>query len=111
MATTVEIRQNDLLPLLDYTLVKDTSDTAHDLTDATVRFTMRNKLRGNVKINRATMTIIDAAAGQVRYSWIASDTNVAGEFVGEIEVTFSSGKILTFPEEEYIPIIIKKELG
>lgn len=110
MPTTVHVRQNDTLPYLDFGLVKDLNKTAHDLTGATVTFTMRNRKTDVVKIDGASVTLIDAAAGEVRYSWSSGDLDEAGYFNGEFQVTFADERILTFPAGEYIEIEVLAEL-
>lgn len=111
MVTTIYIRQNDLLPYLDFTLVKDTDNTPHDLTGATVTFIMANKEDRTVIINKKAMTIISALLGQVRYTLEAADVVTEGTYYAEVEVVFSNGKILTFPEKEYLTVEIKEELA
>lgn len=111
MPDKVYVRQNDTLPYLDYTLVRDSDNTPHNLTGATVKFTMAHKKTKEKKINEATVTIINATLGRVRYAWSVTDTNFVDEYEGEFEVTFSDSKILTFPENGYIQIEIIRELG
>ncbi len=105
----VEVRQGDTLPYLDFTLVSDTSDTPHNLSGATVTFSMIDD-NGDSKIQNGACTIVGAATGEVRYSFAAADTDTAGIFYGEFQVVFSSGKKLSFPEGEYIRITITPEL-
>ena len=67
--------------------------------------------RYSVTIPKSTSaTITNASNGAVSYTFSASDTNTAGLFQGEFQVTFSSGAIETFPNAEYISINILDDL-
>jgi hypothetical protein len=44
----------------------------------------------------ASATVIDEDAGRVKYVWQTGDTDTAGTFQGEFEVTYSSGEIEIF---------------
>lgn len=59
----------------------------------------------------STMTIASAAGGLVRYTWQPADTDTAGLFDAECQVLYSDGGIETFPEDGYISIDIKADLG
>lgn len=108
--TPVEIRQHDTLQDLDYTLV-DSALVAHDLTGATVKFSMSSKPGITPKVNLQSVALVDATNGQVRYTWQTGDTSNIGTYYGEFQVTFSSGKILTFPKGSYIIIKIISDVA
>ena len=90
---SIKIVQDDTRPPLEFNLTQDGSPV--DLTGSTVRFYMKDATTGTVKINGSTCTITDAPKGKCTYLWQASDTNTAGGYVGEVEVTFPDGKIQT----------------
>ena len=102
MATTFYIKQGDTKPSLSAQLLSDGS--AVDLTGATVKFHMGT-------IIDATATIVDAATGNVRYDWVTADTETAGLFRAEFEVTFSDGTVETFPNDGYLLINIIEEVA
>lgn len=95
------IKQNDTSPAIRQELTSD--GEVVDLSGASVSFIMEGKFD-------RTASIVDAAAGLVSYSWQAGDTATAGEFRSEWEVTFSDGKVETFPNAGYITIDIRPEL-
>jgi hypothetical protein len=99
MPYTFRIKQNDLRPYLSVELVTDQDGTACDVTNATVVFSMATSIGSTPKIDEAAVTVIDAAQGQVQYRWQAGDTDTIANYYGEIEVTFSDSRPLTFPEK------------
>lgn len=106
---TFYIKQNDTSPGILATL-QDASGVAINLVGATVRFHMRELNTGTTKVN-ALATVVTAASGIVRYSWIAADTNTVGSFQGEFQATYADGKIETFPNDGYIPIEITDDIA
>ncbi len=96
--TSIEftIKQNDTSEALN-AILNDSVSTAFSLFGCTVVFNMRSRSTGVVKINRASVTIVNAATRSVKYDWVTGDTSISGEFEAEFEVTFTDGKILTFP--------------
>ena len=102
------IKQNDTTPILQATL-KDADGNAVDLTGATVRFHMADAAF-NSKVDAAG-TVHDAPNGVVRYEWQADDTDTAGEFIAEWEVTYADNEVESFPSEYYLEIKVGQELG
>ena len=58
----------------------------------------------------AAATIVTAAAGLVRYSWNSGDTDTAGSYQAEFEMTYGDGSIETFPNSSNIQIDIMADL-
>jgi hypothetical protein len=96
-----EIKQGDRRPLFVVVLKDDfgePSESIVNLTTATSAvFNMRAANAGAVKVNRGSATITNAAGGEVTYSWGTADTNTAGSFEAEVEITWNDGKPETFP--------------
>lgn len=90
------IHRNDTAPALQATL-RDYAGTVINLTGATVTFTMVGS-DGTKKVNRQSATVVDAAGGIVKYVWQVGDTNEAGSFKGQWEVTYSDLTKQTFPQ-------------
>ena len=85
------------------------SGTAINITGASVLFKMRAVNSSSLKVN-SSATITNASNGAVSYTFSASDTDTAGLFQGEFQVTFSGGAIETFPNSEYISINVLDDL-
>lgn len=102
------MKQHDLLPQLQAGLLNGV--VAVNLSTATsVKFLMSNAIVGTVASAAATIT--DAVNGGVAYTWSPGDTDVAGTYKAEFEVTWSSGKKQTFPNDSYLQVKILADLG
>jgi hypothetical protein len=100
---TVQLKRNDTKDTISYT-VTNLDGSVVNLTGATVKFVMgKNKKL----ITNAAATIVSAAAGTVSYTLTESDTLSAGTFNAEFEVTFSDGKVKTYPSNGYILVDIQ----
>lgn len=97
----IYIVQNDTKPDLEFVITKDGRPV--DLTGCTVYFTMK-KIGGDIKINKAQCSIVDAESGLVKYEWQAGDTSEAGDYEGEVEVVDANGEVQTGYEKIYIKI-------
>jgi len=103
------IKTNDTSPKLAVTL-EDASGNAIDITGAFgVRFHMKAFGATSLKVD-APMTVASASGGIVQYSWVGADTNTAGTYYGEVEVTYADNTVETFPNNGYFTIIIKEDL-
>lgn len=107
MASTFHIKRNDTYPPAEATL--KSNGTAVDLTGASVRFHMLGQ-DGTVVVDAAA-TIEVAASGEVSYAWQAADTDEAGIYKCEWEVTYSGGGIQTFPNPGYNTVIIGGDIA
>lgn len=103
------IKQNDTSPALQATL-KDSNDTAIDLSNASVKFHMRKVGAVTPKID-ANATISNADGGVVYYQWQTGDTDTIGSYEAEFEVTFTGGEIESFPNNRYIQIEITNAIA
>jgi len=102
------IKQNDTSPSIRATLT-DASNTAIDLTAASVEFHMKHE-DGTIMVN-ANAGILSANSGIVKYDWVAGDTSRSGLNLGEFQVTYPGGTIETFPNGGYIKIKIIDEIA
>lgn len=111
--STFHIKQGDLVPALTATLqqaVGTAAATPIDLTTATaVKFAMRNRETGVLKINAAA-AVVSAAAGTVSYQWAGTDTDTIGNYDSEWQITWITGK-QTIPGAGYDVISIGDDLA
>jgi hypothetical protein len=106
---TFNIKQGDTGPRLLFAL---TPAADVNLTGATVRFNMRSRDNGTVRINRASAVIVTATVTPtVAYDWQAADTAISELCHAEFEVTYSNGVIETFPNDGFILIAVKDDIA
>jgi hypothetical protein len=101
------LKQHDRKPSIAATLTLD--GVAVNLTGASVKFIMSTAPGATPKVN-ATATIVSAVNGQVRYDWLAINTDTAGLYDAEWEVTYSDTTKQTFPTTTYLVIDIYPDL-
>jgi hypothetical protein len=106
-STTFIIKRHDTLPILTAVL-KDSSDVVLNLENTTVLFTMKDISTGDIKIDTQPCTIVSASSGIISYSWVATDTDTAGEYLGEFEIEYETGK-MTVPTEDALAIVILED--
>lgn len=103
------IKTSDTSPKLAVTL-EDANSNAINVTGANgVRFHMKAFGATALKVD-APMTITNATGGIVQYPWVASDTDTAGTYYGEVEVTYADNTVETFPNNGYFTVIVKEDL-
>ncbi len=111
MAEKYVMKQNDLLPSFEVQLLDGT--TPVDLTSVVeVLFIMRNrkglKAKGTMVV--ADQTNLDTV-GICRYDWVLGDTDLAGSYTAEVQVTWPGPRPQTFPADQYITVDIQRDLG
>jgi hypothetical protein len=86
--------QGDSAPTIFGTVLKP-DGTAKDLSSVTeVKFQMRKADDRRYTVD-AEAEVVDAATGRVSYDWEANDLSVAGEYIGQWQLTFADGKVQT----------------
>jgi hypothetical protein len=104
----IYVKQNARRPTAPATLKRGSNVV--DLTTATqVMFKMRPVNGVDLKVNNAA-TVLTAASGTVEYRWASGDTDTAGEYLAEWEVTWSDGTTETFPTIDYDVVLITSDL-
>lgn len=96
---TFYLKVGDTYPNIE-TILKNGDGNPIDLTGATVRFRMSVAGGGNLMLEEdATLVTPQTGTdiGRVYYTWDTDDVAIAGTYQAEWIVTFSSGKIATFP--------------
>lgn len=113
-----EMKRHDLDPVVRGTITKKVNGvaTAVDLTGYTLpRFHMKLSSEKDddaaaLKVD-ATAVIEDAVNGIVRYDWVAGDTDTAGNYVAEFELTSPTSRKRTFPASKNKRFITIQILG
>lgn len=108
MPDTFNMKRGDTVPSIRRQLMGGDGIPV-DLTGAVVRFSMKD-YRG-IKIMREECEIIDASTGVVQYNWQAGDTSVDGKYCAEFEVTYDNDGVETFPNFEFINVVIYKDIA
>lgn len=107
------IKKGDRLPSIESVLL-DAKGAVVNLTDCTVKFLMSARNAdgspGANKVNAAA-TVVTATEGRVRYDWAAVDTDTAGEFICEWQVTNAAAKAQTYPNPGHQRVTITADLG
>ena len=106
---TFYIKANDTASFLTRDL-KDAFGAPVNVTGASVVFSMRVKPAGTIKVDGEDAVIVTAGTGRVRYEWLAANTDTADEYESEFQVTYANGKIQTFPNDGYIPVVITDDI-
>ena len=103
------LKQGDTEPALEGQLL-DAQGSAVNLSGATARCLARDAITREVVIDGAC-TIQDPATGVIRYEWSAADTERAGVFQLEIEVTYGDGGRESFPNRGHMRLRITSEVA
>ena len=105
-----EIKRNDRRP--HYRVQLLANDVPVDITTAVAtKFTMKDATSGVVKVNKETMTVIDAALGIVEHVWLAAHTDASGTYNAEVEVDWGGAVTQTFPSKGYLTITVYDDLA
>ena len=99
------IKRGASKPELLFRVVDEETGYPVDLTGATVSFKMKSIADGSVVVNSGA-NIESATQGLVSYSWGTNDTANVGIYVGEFDVAFPDGTVLTVPRKDTLEIWI-----
>jgi hypothetical protein len=108
MSYDITIKRGDTRNAIKAEL-KGASGAPVDLTGCSVKFHMA-PLRQPAIVNRAAH-IEDAEAGEVWVVWVPGETDSTGIYRAEFEVMYQDGRRETFPNANYISILILDDLG
>lgn len=102
------LKQHDTYPPLVADLVD--TDGAIDLSEAvSVRLLLRSKTLSI--ITDPVEIVVPETLGRIRYEWQPGDTDVAGVYRLEFEITWDVGVIETVPNDGYKELVIMEDLG
>lgn len=103
------IKRGDTFPVLSQT-IRDATGSAVDLTGATVTFTMRATSAIAPTVNATATVVAPATAGQVTYTWTATDSATPGTYMAEFHVVLSGGAKMTWPLIGYLEVTVEEDL-
>lgn len=109
-AYTHEMKQGDTDPSVRRRLISATDKQPIDLTDVTGKFFLMD-VDGNLIVDGTVTFESPRTDGVFRYDWEAGDTDDAGDYTAEFQLTFLSGAVLTVPNDGYISVPIAEQLG
>jgi hypothetical protein len=103
------IKKRDLLPEIQGTC-EDANGPVDLTTASSVRFLMGLSGSATNKVSAAA-TFVDRPNGIVKYTWAGTDTDTAGDYDAEFEVTWPGTKPETFPNRGFIKVSITDDRG
>lgn len=109
MSSSLTIKRGDTRPYFSVTLVDGFGEEVILNVDDTVRFSMRDS-SSTVIVNRQTAAFTPGS-GDVEYRWQVGDTDVAGDFDAEWEVTYADGTVQTFPAYDFDWVYIEGDIA
>ena len=111
MSDRFNIKQGNRLPTLRVQCL-DGDGVPVDLATAVAQtFSMRHSDTSVVKVTAGACTIISTTDGIVDYAWAANDVDTAGDYEGEVTVTFGASKASTFPGQGRIGVHIEARVA
>lgn len=108
MARPFLIKRNDTSRSLKF---YPKASPASNFTGATAVFNMRER-KGSTKVSRASATISSDSGGTYfQFDWSASDTDTAGDFEAEFEVTLANSAVETYPNSTWIDVKVTEDIA
>jgi len=89
----------------------DDGGTPLDLTSATVVYTLRNRATGALAVERGAVTLANQTTnpGEAYYVWRPGDTDTAGEYEEEWEITYPDTRKETLPVRSKVLVTILED--
>lgn len=101
------IRQGDTASDL-FDQLRDANNNPVNITGATVTLRLVPLEGGPALVDNAAATIVAPATGEVSRAWQAGETSDPGFYLGNWRVTFSTGKVQTFPNAGHFLVHISE---
>ena len=103
------IKRHDTYPSIAVRIRNKKTKQYLDLTGASATFTMLDS-EGALKVSTAVANVpAPQTDGRISYDWIAANTDTAGRFRGEFEITLASGKKFSAPQQGFLEIFVEED--
>ena len=102
-------KAHDTAPTIKVQLL-DSAQAPVNVTAATVKFIM-TVVGGSTPKTAAAGAIVDGPTGIVSYTPTGTDTDTAGIYNAEWEITYSGGSKQTFPDPGYNTVTVTADLN
>ena len=110
VAARFVIKRHSQRPSLRMYVKNTITDGPFDFTGATaVKFAMKDS-SGNLVFSNPAVIESPSTSGYLRYNWGATDTQTAGEFRAEFDVSYGVGDKLTVPVKGNILVKIYEDV-
>jgi len=107
----IKMYKTELRPSIKATL-KWTDETIVDLTGCTAKFQLIERDTGIVLLNKVATIVSPPTNGEVQYDWETGETTVEkSKYKARFEITFSDGKLESFPRDDAFYIIFSEKEG
>jgi len=93
-----DMKRNDTSPAFEMQCQNNAGDGV-DISNAVAKFHLAEYNSGNIVVDKIA-TITDETQGKVKYQWEPEDTETAGLYGAEVEVTYQDGEVETFPNDK-----------
>lgn len=108
---TYFVKRGDTLPVIGLDVLNSDGDP-YDLTGAEAVFYMfADDVARTAKVDGEEATVTTPGTlGQLQYAFQANDTDTAGDYLAQFEVS-QNGYTITFPTQGFMVIKIEEDLG
>lgn len=102
------IKENDKGETIEAVLLGHDEEPVNLSGVEEVRFQMGRRSEDSFVDHEAE--IVDEDLGRVQYEWREGDTSKPQVYRGEFRLKFADGKIVTFPSDDWIKIVVNEEV-
>ena len=106
MAQTFKIKRNDRRPFVSAQVLQSNGSVVDLTATQKIYFNLSTNDNQYTPVLSGAATVTGSATGLVDYRWAAGDTNRSGLYLGEFEITYNDGTILTVPSDHSFAVNI-----
>lgn len=109
MVDVLTIKRGDSIPSFRITNIQDSAGNDLVFAAGDSGLITMTRVGGDITID-AQPVVLDVGSNSLTYDWQAGNTDVAGEFRAEVEITFANGDIGTWPNDSFYYVRITDDL-